>query len=165
MTIKIRAAEPEDYEAIREVMSQPLAQKYTLQLPFASLDMWKKRLANMAEGDHSLVAEIDGKIVGNLGLHSQAKSARRRHIGYLGMSVHDAWHRQGVGDALMKAAIDLGENWLQYTRLELTVFVDNEGALALYKEHGFEIEGTLRRYGFREGKFVDAYMMSRLKKI
>lgn len=165
MTIKIRAAEPDDFAAIHETMTQPIAQTQTLQLPYASQDMWKKRLAETATGDHILVAEVDGKVVGNLGLHNHnlAKSARRRHIGYIGMSVHDAWHGKGIGSALMKAAIDIAENWMQLTRLELTVYVDNARGIALYKKFGFEIEGTLRRYAFRDGKYVDAYTMARLK--
>ena len=163
MTITIRAAEPGDFEAIREIMTQPKAQAQTLQLPYASLEMWKKRISETAPGDHVLVAEIDGNVVGNLGLHSMAKSARRRHVGYLGMSVHDAWHRQGVGAAMMESAIKLADNWLQYSRLELTVYVDNAGAIALYKKFGFEIEGTHKRYAFREGEFVDAHFMARLR--
>ncbi len=165
MTIKIRAAEPDDYAAIHETMMQPLAQAQTLQLPYASVEMWRKRLAETPAGDHVLVAEIDGKVVGNLGLHAAAKSMRRRHAGFVGMSVHDAWHRRGVGLALMKAAIDLADNWLQYTRLELTAYTDNPGALALYQKCGFEIEGTLRQYAIRDGVFVDAYTMARLKTI
>ena len=163
MTITIRAAEPGDFDAIREIMTQPKVQAQTLQLPYASLEMWKKRISETAPGDHVLVAEIDGKVVGNLGLHSMAKSARRRHVGYLGMSVHDAWHRKGVGAALMESAIKLADNWLQYSRLELTVYVDNAGAIALYKKFGFEIEGTHKRYAFREGVFVDAHFMARLR--
>ena len=163
MTITIRAAEPGDFEAIREIMTQPKAQAQTLQLPYASLEMWKKRISETAPGDHVLVAEFDGNVVGNLGLHSMAKSARRRHVGYLGMSVHDAWHRKGVGGSLMESAIDLADNWLQYSRLELTVYVDNASAIALYKKFGFEIEGTHKRYAFRDGKFVDAHFMARLR--
>ena len=82
----------------------------------------------------------------------------------LGMSVHDAHAGKGVGSALLAAAIDLAENWLQYSRMELTVFTDNVAALALYKKFGFEIEGTLRRYAFRDGEFVDTHTMARLKK-
>ena len=163
MTIKIRAAEPGDFEALRETMTQPIAQAQTMQLPYASLELWKKRLAETPVSDHILVAEIDGKVVGNLGLHGMANRPRRRHVGALGIVVHDAWHRRGVGTALVNAAIDLADNWLQYTRLELTVFVDNAGALALYRKCGFEIEGTLRQYVFRDGDFVDAYTMARLK--
>ena len=42
--ITIRAVEPDDYEALREAMSQPIAQANTLQLPYPTLEMWKKRL-------------------------------------------------------------------------------------------------------------------------
>jgi putative acetyltransferase len=163
MNVIIRAAEPNDFAAIRETMSTPKAQAQTLQLPFASQELWKKRLAEQTSGDHLLVAEIDGKVVGNAGLHAAAKSLRRRHVGAIGMSVHDAWHRKGVGSALMSALIDLADNWLQYTRLELTVFVDNAPAIALYKKFGFEIEGTHKRYAMRAGEFVDTYFMARLK--
>ncbi len=163
MNIVIRAAEPDDFAAIRETMSTPKAQAQTLQLPYASLELWRKRLAEQTPGDHLLVAEIDGKVVGNAGLHAAAKSLRRRHVGAIGMSVHDAWHRKGVGSALMSALIDLADNWLQYTRLELTVFVDNAPAIALYKKFGFEIEGTHKHYAMRAGEFVDTYFMARLK--
>ena len=163
MTITVRAAEPGDFEAIRDIMTQPKAQAQTLQLPYASLEMWKKRIAETAPGDDVLVAEIDGRVVGNAGLHSGAKSARRRHVGAIGMSVHDAWHRKGVGTALMNGLVDLADNWLQYSRLELTVYVDNTGAIALYKKFGFEIEGTHKRYAFRDGEFVDAHFMARLR--
>lgn len=163
MNILIRAAEPADYDAIREVMSQPVAQANTLQLPLPSAEMWKKRLAEYPAGDHLLVAEMDGKIVGNLGLHMAAKSPRRRHVGAIGMSVHDAYHRHGVGTALMRAALELADNWLQYTRLELEVFCDNEAAIALYRKFGFEIEGTMKRHAFRQGEYVDSHLMARLK--
>ena len=46
-------------------------------------------------------------------------------------------------------------------RLELTVFVDNAPAIALYERHGFTTEGTFRAYAFRDGVFVDAYAMAR----
>ncbi len=108
MTITVRAAEPSDFEAIRETMAQPRAQAQTLQLPFPSLEMWKKRIADKPPGDHVLVAELDGKVVGNLGLHVTAPSPRRRHAGALGMVVHDAWHRRGVGTALMHAGLRPG---------------------------------------------------------
>ena len=164
MNIKIRAAEPSDCEAIRETMTQPIAQAQTLQLPYASLETWKKRLAESPAGDHALVAEVDGKVVGNLGLHAAGKSPRTRHVGALGMSVHDAWHRKGVGAALLRAALDLADNWLQYKRLELTVYIDNAAAIALYQKFGFEIEGTLRMYAFRNGEYVDTFAMARLKR-
>ena len=78
------------------------------------------------------------------------------------MAVHDEWHHQGVGSALLQAAISLADNWLHLLRLELTVYTDNEVAVRLYKKHGFLIEGTHRAYALRDGKYVDAYAMARI---
>jgi len=36
-------------------------------------------------------------------------------------------------------------------------------AIALYEKFGFEVEGTHRRYAFRNGEYVDAYSMARLR--
>jgi putative acetyltransferase len=39
----------------------------------------------------------------------------------------------------------------------------NEIGIALYEKFGFEIEGTHRRFAFREGEYVDAYSMARVR--
>jgi putative acetyltransferase len=79
------------------------------------------------------------------------------------MSVHDDYQNQGIGTLLLRAAIDLAENWLNISRLELTVFVDNAPAIRLYEKHGFVKEGVLRRYAYRDGTYVDVYTMARIK--
>jgi len=159
--VTIRRASVGDAEAIQATFATPKAIAGTLQLPFPSLERWRKWLADGAPDEFVLVAEVAGKVVGNLGLHAASKSPRRRHAGALGMSVRDDWQGRGVGTALMAAAIDLADNWLNYTRLELTVYTDNAAALALYRKFGFEIEGTLQNYAFRGGRFIDAYTMAR----
>ena len=58
--------------------------------------------------------------------------------------------------------VDVADNWLNLRRLELTVYVDNEPAIRLYKKFGFEIEGTRRADAFRDGVYVDSYAMARL---
>ena len=161
--VAIRRVEARDAEALQALYSSPNTMAGTLQLPFPSVDMWRKRLAEWAADDYMLVAEVDGDLVGNAGLHSMGRSARRRHAGYIGMAVRDDWQGKGVGSALMAAIVDLADNWLGYRRLELTVYTDNAAALALYRKFGFELEGTLRDYSFRNGEYVDAYTMARLR--
>jgi len=161
--IAIRRAELRDAEALCATFSSPKAMAGTLQLPYPSAEMWRKRLADFPAEDYMLVAEIAGDLVGNAGLHSMRRSARRRHAGYIGMCVRDDWHGKGVGSALMGAMVDLADNWIGYRRLELTVYTDNAAALALYRKFGFDIEGTLRDYSFRDGRYVDAYTMARLR--
>jgi putative acetyltransferase len=69
----------------------------------------------------------------------------------------------GVGSALMRAAIDLADNWLNLVRLELMVFAANEAAISLYRKFAFEIEGTARAFGFQAGRYVDVHTMARVR--
>lgn len=163
MKVTIRHTEPDDFQALREIHAQPRATWGTLQIPFPSEEKWKKRLQEPPPGMYSLVACVDRDVVGSLSLWPESRSPRRRHAAELGMAVHDRWQGKGVGGELMAAAIDLADNWLNLQRLELTVFTDNEPAVRLYKRCGFHIEGTMRSYAFREGQYVDAYMMARLR--
>ena len=43
------------------------------------------------------------------------------------------------------------------------VYADNERAIALYRKFGFEAEGTHRAYALRDGRYVDALAMARLR--
>lgn len=64
---------------------------------------------------------------------------------------------------MLAAIIELGERWLNLSRLTLGVYADNEAALALYRKHGFEVEGRQRRAAFRDGAYVDVIQMARLR--
>jgi putative acetyltransferase len=159
--MRIRRIEVRDAEAVARAMATPIALSGTLQLPYPSASTWERRIGDLSKDDYMLVAEIDGDVVGNAGLHPAGGSPRRRHAAAIGMSVRDDCQRRGVGSALLGAIIDLAENWIGYTRLELTVYVDNAAALSLYRKFGFAVEGTLRDYALRDGSFVDAYAMAR----
>jgi L-phenylalanine/L-methionine N-acetyltransferase len=160
----IRRAEPEDYKSMHLIFTGPKAFRGTLQLPFPSAELWRKRLAEPPEGTFNLLACVEDEIVGQLGLHTFPNHPRRRHAGQIGMAVRDDWHGKGAGTALMRAAVDLADKWLNLMRLELDVYTDNEPAIRLYQKFGFVIEGTLVDYAYRDGQFVDTYTMARLRK-
>jgi putative acetyltransferase len=162
MEVTVRHTEPEDYEALQRVFSGQRVIAGTLQLPLPSAEMWRKRLSEPPEGMFSLVACVEEEVIGEISLHTSPTRWRMRHVGSIGMAVRDDRQGQGIGTALMEAALDLADNWLNLTRVELTVYVDNAPAIALYEKFGFEIEGTHRRFAFRDGEYVDGYSMARL---
>ena len=162
MEITIFTADPSDAETILKCYTAPLAARNTLQIPYRSLESVREQLTKSGEGDHLLVAEIEGEVVGVIGLQTSSRP-RVNHKAEVGMMVRDDWKGKGVGAALMQAVIELADKWLNLTRIELTVFTDNESAIALYRKFGFEIEGTLRKYAFRDGEFVDAFAMARIR--
>ncbi len=159
----IRRARADDYEAFTRMFEGPKVIWGTLQVPFPSAEAWRKRLAEPADGYFGLVACIENELVGQLGLATFPHAPRRRHAAQLGMSVRDDWQGKGIGSALMQAAVELADQWLNIMRLELEVYTDNEPAVRLYKKFGFTVEGTLRCFAYRDGKFVDAYTMARIR--
>jgi putative acetyltransferase len=160
--VQVRAFEERDVLAIYEVMRCPGVIYGTLQTPFQSFDGMRERLTRPDPNRYQFVAEVDGRVVGTLGLHLEP-APRRRHAATVGMGVHDDFQGRGVGTALMQAMLDLADNWLGLTRLELEVYTDNAAAIHLYEKFGFSVEGTKRRLAMRQGTYVDGFVMARLR--
>ena len=160
--IKIRRAELADADALVRIYDSPRVIWGTLQLPYPSAQLWRKRLE--LNDEHFLyVASVDNEVVGQIGVQTNPLRPRRKHVASIGMGVRDDWQGKGVGTALMQAAVDVADRWLNVLRLELEVYTDNAPAIRLYKKFGFEIEGTQRQHAFRDGEYVDSYFMARLR--
>ena len=166
LKITIRPSTEEDAEGFAKVFSDRTASSGTLQHPYTSAEVWRTRLA--ANASHAstrqvqLVALVNGRVVGNAGLHPVNDNPRQKHVCSLGISVAEAYQGRGVGRALMNACLDFADNWANYPRVELTVHADNVRAVKLYESLGFHYEGRMRDYSFREGGYVDAFFMGRL---
>ena len=160
--VVVRRADPGDYKAVHLVYSSPNAMAGTLGIPFSSEEDWREELSRRRDDNIPLVACVRGEVVGHLALSVYA-NPRTRHSGHFGIAVRDDWQGKGVGTELMEAALDLADNWLGLTRLDLRVYVDNAAGIALYEKFGFEREGTHRRFAFRDGEYVDAHVMARLR--
>ena len=159
--ILVRGTRIEDAEAITEVLNLPGVRYGTLRQPFQSVEKTRQQIQSGSPGDTLVLAEWRGKVIGNAGLHR--KSGRRQHVASLGIGIHDDFTGKGVGSALLAALIDAADNWHDIRRIELDVFTDNLAAIHLYEKFGFEHEGTLRKNAFRNGEYVDAHVMARLR--
>lgn len=160
----IRRAQVADSAAVARIFEGTKVVWGTMQLPHVSADQWHQRLSSATESERiSLVACVKGKPIGMIGLHLNPGLPRRQHVAELGMAVRDDWQGRGVGTALVRAALDLADGWLQLRRIQLNVYTDNEAAIRLYRGQGFEVEGTQREFAFRAGKYVDAFLMARLR--
>jgi ribosomal protein S18 acetylase RimI-like enzyme len=103
-----------------------------------------------------LVAEVDGQVVGQIGVQ-----VARYGVADLGMAIVDGYRNQGIGTALLEAAI----SWAARSgahKMSLEVWPHNEGGLALYRKLGFVEEGRkVRHYRRSNGEVWDAILMGR----
>ena len=119
----------------------------------------------MGPDDHVFAAVLEDVTLIGTGSLTVHPSPRMRHGATLGILVHTGYQNQGVGTALMKAVLDLADNWLMLVRVELEVFADNARAIHLYEKFGFEKEGLMRMSVVRDGQYQDNYKMARLRPI
>jgi L-phenylalanine/L-methionine N-acetyltransferase len=148
-----------DNPDIFDIYSYASVMEQTSQLQYLSTDAVAS-LFNNPE-NYTLVAEYDSKVVGHITVVLSNK-VRAKHCASLAIAVHPDIHGKGIGKALMKAAIEQSDNWLNLTRLELEVHEDNLSAISLYKRMGFDVEGTKRLSTFKSGRYIDTVIMSRI---
>lgn len=104
------------------------------------------------------VAETAEGIVGRLSVGRDPHPASS-HVADLGLMVAAGHRRQGIGQALLDAAVEWARG-ADVRKLELHVFPHNEPAIALYEQYGFEREGYRKGQYRRPDGYVDAILMA-----
>lgn len=84
-----------------------------------------------------------------------------RH-GYFG--IYSNPYLKGVGNLLEECLIKVAFDIACLHTLKLEVIEDNEKALKLYRRFGFEKEGELRDFVFKNGKYKNVIIMGIIKK-
>ena len=123
--------------------------------------VWRRRIAEARADPRclQLSADLDGELVGNLGLRPDPHLCSG-HILWVGMSVGARWRGLGVGAALLEASAA----WAAaqgVSKLALGVFPDNRRALGFYERQGFVREGLRRAQYVRAGQYHDEVLMAR----
>jgi RimJ/RimL family protein N-acetyltransferase len=165
VSFQIRPAEPSDAEQLTRladaVSAEPEGWLISVAGEWRSAGDERRFLKALRRYPHAavFVAERDdGALVGRLSVGRDPHPAST-HVADVGLMVALDARRQGVGTALMRAAVD----WARETgvhKLELHVFPWNEAAIALYEAFGFEREGYRKRHYRRGGELVDAILMA-----
>jgi putative acetyltransferase len=129
-------------------------------MPFIS-EYEVERLLQDSQCRYWLIAEQAGLPAGWAFLEWGA--GRWRRIASVGIGIGDAQAGLGLGRRLMTSLLRVGFGYLDMHKIELVVYVDNLAAIRLYESLGFVHEGTKRGNAIREGRFVDAHVMSVLQ--
>lgn len=156
----VRPIRPTDADDVAAIYAYESVITNTGQIPHRDAAFWQNFYKSRDPGGVELVAEIEGRAVGHLGMIMN-HTPRRKHVASFGISVHPDFQGRGVGHALMSEMLNMADNWLNLMRVELAVASTNERAIHLYKKHGFEIEGEARYDLFSAGHYSSSLHMAR----
>jgi len=152
--IEVAHAQSSDAHAILQLYKQVLSEDkwfITHLEEFVGTVGWQRRIIvelTRRENACCLVARIGETVVGVVTIQG-GRLARMGHVGKLETFVGAEHRGMGVGQALMRRALDWAEANPSLGKLGLYVFEDNDRAVELYRSLGFEVEG--RRDGeYRE---------------
>jgi RimJ/RimL family protein N-acetyltransferase len=165
VSFRVRSADPSDAEQLARladsVSAEPEGWLISVAGEWRSAGDERRFLKALRRYQHAavFVAERDdGTLVGRLSVGRDPHPAST-HVADVGLMVALDARRQGVGTALLQAAVD----WARATgirKLELHVFPWNEAGIALYEAFGFEREGYRKRHYRRGNGLVDAILMA-----
>jgi len=165
--VTIRAAVPEDAAALIGAISAYVRDSPSLLLTpeefKPGLEQEQEWIRSFAASGNSLllVALWKEQIIGNIDLTGSPRK-KLQHTAVVGMGMLKEWRNQGLGTALLQAAIDWAIAHPVLEQLWLQVFHDNAAAIALYSRCGFRIQG--RQTGFirtAAGSYADNIIMGR----
>lgn len=116
-------------------------------------------LGYIAAGIPRFVALLDGEVIGWCDVFP-LKLEGFRHRGDLGMGVDKRYRHMGIGERLVRRAIQAAKE-LGLERIDLEVYASNAPAIKLYEKLGFVTEGVKRRGRKLDGQYDDIVEMAR----
>ncbi len=105
-----------------------------------------------------LLAWIKDELVGVLNIDASAKP-KMKHLGEIGLSVLKAHWKKGIGYQMIQTALDWAKQTGVLKKVNLEVQENNYGAIRLYEQLGFTLEGARKRGVLTDGVYYNLNLM------
>lgn len=122
---------------------------------------WLSRALVSLEKDEVLymVAEVNGKVVASSDVHTLG--GYDKHVGVIGIVIKKDFRNLGIGTRMMQTLVDEAKK-KGLKVLTLSVFASNKHAIHVYENVGFVQTGMIPKKHFKEGKYIDEMIMTRV---
>lgn len=148
---------PSYYETLSAVARERVYIEMIEAPPLERVMGFQKKL--IAANGAAYYAVESGRVVGWCDVFPE-ENPRQKHRGGLGMGLLPQFRGKGLGGKLLNAVLTHAKhNGLE--KVELHVYSSNTPAIALYKKHGFEQEGLIRKYRKLDGVYFDCLAMGK----
>jgi len=132
---------------LAEIETYPRVREWDVDIHTEDLDkmylQFKEFLGSLPDDKDQifLVAELNRKVVGFLGIHRKGK--RMKHVGVVGVTARSDYWRKGFGTRLPKAGIECARRE-GFIRLEADTLAKNKAMRRIAEKLGFKLEGIRR---------------------
>ncbi len=124
------------------------------------IDFLSKALSRLEKNEaFYLVAEVGGKVVAVSEI--DRRSGYEKHVGVIGIAIRDGFRDLGIGTEMMKTLVVQAQE-MDLKVLTLTTFASNKRAIHVYEKVGFVQTGRVPKKHFKEGKYIDEIIMTKL---
>lgn len=106
-----------------------------------------------------LVAEIDGKVVAVSEINK--RDGYEKHVGVIGIAIKKGFRDVGIGTEIMNTLIEHAKQ-MGLKVLTLSAFATNKRAIHVYEKVGFAKTGFIPKKRFKDGKYTDEIIMTKL---
>jgi RimJ/RimL family protein N-acetyltransferase len=122
---------------------------------------WLLKTLSRLEKDEQfiLVAEVDKKVVASSDF--QIQGGPEEHVGEMGIVIKDGYRNVGIGTEMMKTLLEQA-GMLGLRKVTVNAFDTNKRAIHVYKKVGFVETGIIPQKHFRQGRFIDEVIMTKL---
>jgi len=158
----VRSATAADIAAILEIHNQGILDRIaTLDLEPHTYEQKAAWFQSHGAREPILVACEQERVVGFVALTKFSPRRCYQHIATLTIYVRREFRGQGVGSRLLGAVIQEARA-IGLSKIILSAFPFNEGAIALYRRFGFRQVGVYEQQGRLDDRWVDVVIMERL---
>lgn len=130
----------------------------------ATLETQKAKLLNAIDSKNVRIIVLDDSsenILAGFCAGRRSSNFRDKHALEVVIGIRQSYTGKQWGFKLLTEIEDWARS-VEIRRLELSVMVTNNHAIALYSKHGYQIEGTKKNAVFLSSGFVDEYIMAKL---
>lgn len=167
--MRLTEIRPSDKEAYLRHLAEREIYERTVAIPYPytakDADWW---LAFVAEERRAQGRDLnwalrddDGFLIGGIGFHGLRLG--KTHKAELGYWLAKPWWGRGLMTKAVGEVCALGFAELGLIRIEAHVMDFNAASARVLEKCGFALEGTLRKYYLKDGRYLDARVYARLK--
>jgi len=109
---------------------------------------------------HNLCIDIDGEVAGSLGFHNINFEKRSAEVGYW---LAKKYWGKGIMVKAVRELLRIGFGKNKYVRIIAYTMDENKRSWRVLEKVGFKLEGKLRKYLLKDGKFYDARLYAKVR--